>query len=339
MKLAKILVIFLLLLFPLIGLSQGTTVIKGRKSTYDSSYIKRLLYISPGAFLPVVSPDSFMIIKDGRISAKLISDLVVSSAFEGGVVSKVPYVGEDITSTTVIDWIQKAFYPFVEATISLGTSVLKEVGTSTFCSLTPSITAHSETIFTLGRIDKIYPSTVNINVWGSGAPASTTYNFVPISGDATSYSLSFRAYETVGGNGTPTEINSSGTPVTFNACYPYLYGMSTTDFSANGPGLYADVSEITKIVQLCTTTVTVTFSNSNDLRYAYFAYPSSGCTILSKIYDPNGFDVTDTFDYTTITVNSTGLTNDWSNITYYVYRSKVPFTTPAPNTYPFTFVR
>ena len=248
--------------------------------------------------------------------------------FYGGEVTKVPIVGTIINSTTVTDWIQQAFYDFIPATISLSSSTLYEIGTSNTKTLTSSITANSETVFTSGYINQTSPAVVTKKSWLGGGTQTVNVSFTPTQGVSDSLTKTFRSYELVGNNGTPTTISSN--VVTLSSCYPYLYGMSASDLSS-GVGIY---TALTKIIKNCATSSAVAF-NSNSLKYAYFIFPAT-CGDVISILDQNGFEQISAFTKYTVNISSTGLTNNWTNVSYKIYKSNNTFTTLG-NSWTYTF--
>ena len=226
--------------------------------------------------------------------------------FSGGTVTKVPAVGENITSTSPGDWLQKAFYPFVSATISLVSSHLYEVGTSNTVILNHSITANSETIFTSGRVDQLTPAVSSKLTWTGGGSKSVSVKFTPIQGVTDSLSKTFKSYQLVGNNGSPVTLQSS--ILTLSSGYPYLYGMSDHDLSS-GVGLYAAMTS--KVVKTCSSSTLAIF-NCSTLKYAYFVFPAT-CTDLTSILDQNGFEQISAFTKYEVNITSNGLDNDWTD--------------------------
>lgn len=311
----KLIKIILLLLFPLITFSQ-TTVGK-----FDKLYVK-----SPVSGL---GTEKILVWDNIKGEVKIVDLSLSTLTIPGGAITQVPMVGFNPgTNLSIVDWVNKTFYPFVPATLSLTSDIsLIEVGYVTFCRFYPTITAHSETIFTSGHTDKISPTTAELTTW-TGEPVLTRITFAPIQDNSATYPLSFKSYQTVGNNGTPTILESNA--VTITACYPYLYGMSEDDLSS-GVGLYANTN---KIVQLESTDTDAIF-NSSDLKYAYFAFPASYGDI-TQIIDNNGFDQITAFSQTTANISSIGLTNNWSNVSYKIYKSNAKFFT-TPGSWTFTF--
>ena len=123
----------------------------------------------------------------------------------------------------------------------------------------------------------------------------------------------------------PTNITLSKT-----GYYPLFYGMSTSDTTSAGTGLYLN-SNLTKNVA-STGSRSVSLNGTNE--YVYFSYPSSSGA-LSSIIDGNGFDVTNSFTLYTISVTSSGQDTEWTE-QYNIYRTAA-VTTVIGQTFDFNF--
>ena len=98
-----------------------------------------------------------------------------------------------------------------------------------------------------------------------------------------------------------------------NGIYPFMVGSSVNDLSSGGTPLY---DELNKDVS--------TKSNKNIAynafgEYLYFAFPATYGT-LSKIVDPNGFNVTGNFNVYVNDIVSTGLSVNYTQ-SYRIYRT------------------
>lgn len=105
--------------------------------------------------------------------------------------------------------------------------------------------------------------------------------------------------------------------------YPMLYGSKATLIT----DYYADLSKVLRsgggISPKATTTVS--FNSSGVAHYFYFAAPTT-YGLLTSIKDENGFEHLNTDNPTftetqTVDVDSTGLTNNWQDVDYTVYRT------------------
>ena len=242
----------------------------------------------------------------------------INKPFYGGKVSKVPSVNQTINSVDATDWIEKAFYAFVPASISIQPSGFYEMGTTNSHTLSVTIQNNSETVFTGGRIDRISPfPTTTIKTWAEGGNQTSTVTFAPIQATPSTHTNTYAAYQEVGGNGSPATIFTS-TVATLEAGYPYFYGTSA-DTTINPTSL-------TKLVMKEASSNSVIF-NTTTLEYGYYCFPST-YDVLTVILDGNSYINTNSWQVQTKTLSSP----NWSTVSYYVYRSKVPFNTEGVNT-------
>ena len=118
-----------------------------------------------------------------------------------------------------------------------------------------------------------------------------------------------------------TTVNKASKTVTF--AYPFFYGNNIS--TSIDP--YTD---LTPLLQL-KGNKSVPFAGTQN--FFFFCYPASYGDLRS-IKDQNGFEVFGSFEKSTLTVNSQGLTNNWS-VSYNVYRTKVA--TTINGTFTFSF--
>ena len=116
---------------------------------------------------------------------------------------------------------------------------------------------------------------------------------------------------------------------TINWVYPFFYGMVDSDLT-DGTGIYS--SSLTKLIK---TKSNKSITLNGDFKHIYFAYPSSYGD-LNNIKDPNNFDITGQFTKYSGNVSSTGLDENYSNISYNIY-STYPNLVNASGTYKFNF--
>lgn len=216
------------------------------------------------------------------------------------------YTGINVGGSDIAQFIENFFFPFIPSTISLtGGSSYYQTGSSVNVTLTATVTANDEVSFGTGSILK------------DGSEWYTSSTIPPLSFNKTDNGItsnhSYVAYAQVDNNGSPTLIQSSTRTISF--IYPYLWGMSVTA-GLSGSALY---DAFTKQV---VTSGNKTVSMVGSVVYMYFAYPTS-YPVLTSILDPNSFEVISNFEYSSsVIVESTGLTNNWSN-TYRVYRTRL----------------
>lgn len=205
--------------------------------------------------------------------------------------------------TTVTEFLNNYFYPFVPASVSLNPLQTYQYGTSNSFSLVGNVEPNDETQIYARRVYDVTSGTVLL-----GTVDSNSFSY-PLTNVVASHS--YRVDVDVGNNGSPVTLSSPTRSVTF--VYPFIYGMSQ-DASPTGSSLY---SSLTKNVS-SKSSKTVVLSGSD--KFIYFAYPLS-YGALSSIYDQNGFDVTGSFESYQLSVVSSNLNyNNWTQA-YYVYKT------------------
>ena len=194
----------------------------------------------------------------------------------------------------VVEFLDKFFYPFNPATISINSGVTYyETGSSQTVSMNGIVTANSETVFGSGSVRRS----------GSDWYTFTSASSYSTSDTGVTGSRTYRTFMQTGNNGSPTLINSSTKTATF--LYPYLYGMSTTP-GLTGSALYAVCA---KLKQLETSPITVSFTGAAV--YMYFCYPV-GYTQIVKVLDPNLFNISTAFEHSaSVAITSSGLSTNW----------------------------
>ena len=142
------------------------------------------------------------------------------------------------TTGSVKQFLDAVFFPFISATIEFNApfQLLFEIGTTNTVTISGATTPWDETIFSLGRIDKIYTGApTQIYAFGASTTYSTTVTFSPTQVVSTQDAW-YRAYQTVANNGSQIVINSNVKYV--QSCYPYLHGVSSIDLSTGGTAAY-----------------------------------------------------------------------------------------------------
>jgi hypothetical protein len=169
----------------------------------------------------------------------------------------------------------------------------------------------------------------------STSDSKTISNYVVINGvqswtGSISYSSGQQPISSKGNNynapltsGTTSTITKSLTGI-----YPFLFGMSSSIL--NGSTLY-DTFGSTKLLE---TQGNKTILLNGTLEYIYFMFPSSYGNLVS-IIDQNGFNVTGSFYNQTVSLNSTGLSSNYT-INYNVYRT-TDVTSVSSGNYQFKF--
>lgn len=233
-----------------------------------------------------------------------------STGFQGNrLITRGPYQGLNVGGTTLEQFINNFFFPFVPSVLSInsGTTYV-EVGTITSTTINGTWTANDETIKSGGYVNK---NGVSWNTFGSTTPFSYPDTGLTLNAPG---NFSYQAFLSVGNNGTPTTLSSGTRAISF--IYPFFYGMSTSNLSTGGTALYTGLTkQISPSSNFSTNLVGVG-------TYIYFAYPQS-YGALSSIVDPNNFNITADFDvYNNVSVISTGLSTNYST-NYRIYKLRV----------------
>ncbi len=219
-------------------------------------------------------------------------------------ITRTGYTGLDVGGSDVDTFLNNFFFPFISATVSDSGGGTFQTGTLQTINVLSTITVNSETSFGSASV---FRDSLLWNTEPSIPPYSFTFTDTNVSSSQT-----YQTFVQVGNNGSPTNISSNTTTVSF--IFPYLWGLSTTS-SLSGSALYNAfpshvVNEGDQTIDFNGTAV-----------YIYFAYPSTYPN-LSSILDPNSFQVIGSFNETIASVTSTGLTNNWTT-NYKIYQTQL----------------
>jgi len=186
-----------------------------------------------------------------------------------------------------------------------------EVGTSNSITLNWSTNNPGGATLSNGSVTS---NGVEIFGTGSTTTGNSTITFEPIKGSTGNYTeLIYNFDYTQDWNATTESGTADATNRTIQAVYPVLYGMSVTDLSSTGDPYTA----LNKLVD----TEGNKSLNLNGSGFIYFAIPKTWSDFdLSAIIDHNGFNVTGSFTAYDVTVSSSGLTNNWPNVDYKLYK-------------------
>lgn len=218
--------------------------------------------------------------------------------------------GTTFDNMPITDVLNKILYPWVAPSVSA--SVATPVNGGTFekgntqnvTSIKVSVTKKSANITKVEIFDGLNSlgakTGADLDTLNSSGSATFTFTV----SQAVSTNKSFQAKVTDADN----KVTSANTG-TFSFVYPYYQGVIAADATANE----ATVKGLTKIVQ-AKGTKSVTYTASNQKMV--FATPKAN-GVIKTITDPNGFNVTDTFTQSEISI--TGL--DGTAQDYYVYVS------------------
>jgi len=214
-------------------------------------------------------------------------------------------VGETFNEMPITDLITKLLYPYIKPTITTMVATANggvfEKGTSVNITAMSVIVGKKSS--PLSKVEFLNGSTV-LDTIADGLPETGVATIksskaFTLTADAV---LTAKAYDSEEPQGSNTVKGPSYTFVD-----PYFYGAV-----ASGTELTSDtINGLTKVIETKGDKKSFTF-NLTEQR-AVVAYPKSYGK-LSQIIDPNGFDVTDTFDVKEVTV-----TVKSGEVAYYVY--------------------
>ena len=308
----------------------GSVLLSTFRQTVDSLYIAGTnLYIS---------------LEDDNVDAigVDISSLVTSGgagtatniAFNGNrPILRVPQVGDNLGTDSIKQWL--VYWYFSPPTISCNltpTTTIYEVGTSNSITVSGVTTNPGGATLSGGELTRSVPSSNVVNAFGAAGTYLSAITFTPQQGGSGDYNELLYSFIADQDWSFGSESGNATSPTrTINGVYPVLYGMSAVDLSAaSGTTVY---TTLTKLVQ-GEGDKSLTFTGSG---FIYLAIPTTwGDVDLSQIRDQNEFNVTASFTAYDITVSSTGLTNDWTNVNYKIYKLNTTTTTSG---YEYDFVR
>lgn len=291
----------------------------------EASALKKLGYVAgaaPALAFGAALPDGVTFASRNSDIDKIIDSFGTGSGdttFNGSrAVKRSGLPAVNAGGTTVTEWLDRYFFPFVPATVSLNGLATYQYGTSNDIVLTGAVVLNDETTVYERRVYDVTNGAVLLGTVSSNAVSYTVPDVVS--------TRSFKVDVDVAGNGTPGTVSSPTRTVNF--VYPFLYGMISAS-APTGSELY---TSLTKLVE---TKATKTVALTGTSAYIYFAYPASYGQ-LTAVYDQNGFDTLASFTVYQAVVLASGLNHDNWSTTYYVYRS-TNLTTVATKPFVFTF--
>ena len=218
--------------------------------------------------------------------------------------------GETFNAVPLTEMITRIFYPWVAPVVTAKVSapanggVFEKGNTQTVTSISVTVTKKSSDITKVEIFDgaSSLGSKTGADLDTLNSTGSATFTFT-VDVDVTA-NKNFQAKVTDAAEKVTTANTGS-----FSFVYPYYQGVIAADATADE----ATVKALTKLIQ-AKGTKAVTYTASNQKMV--FATPASNGKITT-ITDPNGFNVTDTFTESTVSI--TGL--DGTAQQYYVYVS------------------
>jgi len=226
-------------------------------------------------------------------------------------------VGETFDNVSIKDMFNKILYPWVAPIVKLTMSgilngaVYEKGTTQKVSSYKLDVTKQSDNINSV----ILYQNGKNISAFSDAAISALntkgSYNQTTADSSGVVLSLTSDTSFLIKVTDAKNKTTSSNS-ITVGFVYPYYYGVVSADTTLSSIKA-STVSGLTKIIEK-QGTKSVTYNASNQKMV--FAYPTSYGTI-AKITDPNGFDVSDTFSRTTLSITGT----DGSARQYYVFVS------------------
>ena len=218
--------------------------------------------------------------------------------------------GETFNNVPITEMIDKILYPWVAPVVSARVAapanggVFEKGNTQNVTSITVTVTKKSSDITKVEIFDgaSSLGSKTGADLDTLNTSGSATFTF-PVDVDVTA-NKNFQAKVTDAAEKVTTANTGS-----FSFVYPYYQGVIAADATADE----AAVKALTKLIQ-AKGTKSVTYTASNQKMV--FATPKAN-GVIKTITDPNGFNVTDTFAQSELSI--TGL--DGTAQDYYVYVS------------------
>jgi hypothetical protein len=278
----------------------------GSGASISSSYSLTSSFASSASWAPVMSSDTS--ISSSWASSSVSSSYSLTSSnvpFNGNrSIKRSGYSGLNVGGFDVDTFLNNFFFPFISATVSVSGGGTFQTGSVQTISVVSSITINDETTFGTASVFR------NGSLWNTTA-SIPPYSFTFIDTNISS-SEAYQSFVQVNNNGSPTNISSNTTNVSF--IFPYLWGTSTTS-SLSGTALYNAFTS--QIVNQGNKTINM----NGSAVYIYFAYPDT-YPVLTSILDPNLFQVISSFNESLVSVTSTGLANNWTT-NYKVYQTQL----------------
>ena len=208
----------------------------------------------------------------------------------------------DLNGLTVKEILNKLLFPYIEPVITVTATpnggTYEKGSTQTITNVKVVVTKKSEKIT---KIEVLNGTQVIARQNDEAINNGGTFNYnVNVSVPSTNKQLTVKVTDN-SGNAITKTTNA------FTFVYPYYYGVCDEGTTINGDLIKSLTKSVTS-----KGTKTVTYTTNNQRMI--FAYPKS-YGVITKILDPNSFDVTSTFTMSQITI--IGL--DGTGQSYYVY--------------------
>lgn len=233
--------------------------------------------------------------------------------------------------TTIQEWLDRVFFisaPTITLLLNSSTAnIVIEVGTTITVAISGQTSNPSSLTLATGYVTGMISP---IEVTGT-TPYGGSILFEPDDDGLVGYvgySYSFTTTQDYSGVISGTASSSTRT---LTAVFPYLSGISSTNYVAGTPTQIYNAFSANKSVVVEATTKAVSYTGTG---YVYFLYPSA-YGHLTQILNPSLLDEFDNFTEYTVTVTSTGLVHNYEDVSYYMYKTDFELVDLVSYTYTF----
>jgi hypothetical protein len=249
-----------------------------------------------------------------------ITYLLDQIPFDGNrVVTREGIPNINVGGTTVHEFLENYFFPFLNLSITLNSGDVYEVGSSENIQYIGSVTLNSEDASSSGRVEQITPVGTVLYSFG----VALDYDISIPTGVITSPTIFTSVTKAIG---LPSAVEISSSVKSSYFIHPYLYGVSPDDLSPGGTDPY---TQLTKLVQRTGTKMV----ELTGLGFIYFVFPATYAD-LTSILDHNGFEQRFAFEKTIANITSVGRTSNYT-VSYKIYKSK---NITHPSAWDYTFI-
>jgi len=225
-------------------------------------------------------------------------------------------IGDNVAGEDIRDMFEYMYYtpPTISITISPITTVY-EIGTTNSITISGTTTYYGD-VLSNGAI-KNGGGTITYYSFETSSNFSKNISFTPKETPVDTFDVTiytFRAFQDY--VGTESGVAQSSV-ITIYGVYPYFSLISNTDYSEASPTVVYNAFVTNKSVQAETISKTVSYTGTG---YVYLLYPSVYGHI-TEILNPSGFDEFLSFTEYSVTITSTDMDVDYTDISYYMVKS------------------
>ncbi len=228
---------------------------------------------------------------------------------------RIPEETTIIGGNTVQDFLEWWYFTPPTVTLTHNPQVFLEIGDSARITFTYSVNNPGNAVISNGRIVNNETGDVIAN-FGSALSGTVQIDYTPLQTPSDTFDLDRYTFTASidWSFGTESGTDNSSTRVV-SAVYPVLFGM-TTDTLTTFNNLYSEFSAEKSVTSESNKTALFTGTG-----LFCFCMPDTwNDNMLSRIEDPNGFNITNSFTRSeNVLVTSSGLTNNWIDVSYSCY--------------------